>query len=100
MSPIALAVCLGLIAMVESILKHPDACSSCGLLPGFPVVLVIGAFNGHHCILPHDNLYRSARQASIMNLLASSRILKSKSYLPFLRTLRSPTSMSMTTGSV
>lgn len=54
----------------EIILNHLDACNSCGLLPGFPVILFKGAFSGHHCILPCDNLYRSARQASEMDLLA------------------------------
>nr|XP_006986965.3 bifunctional enolase 2/transcriptional activator-like [Peromyscus maniculatus bairdii] len=40
----------------EIIPNHLDACTGCELLPGLPVILVEGVFNGHHWIVPDEGL--------------------------------------------
>lgn len=64
----------------EIIPNHLDACSSCELLPGFPVFLVKGVLHGHHWIFP-DEGFMQVGQLVGCDPLESSGDLKSRSDL-------------------
>lgn len=64
----------------EIIPNHLDACSSCELLPGFPVFLVKEVLHGHYWIFP-DEGFMQVGQLVGCDLLESSGDLKSRSDL-------------------